>query len=92
VRWTGFVQEQRGLVNTVPSAATFAVMAIFSLSGACNTILLLTTRPDAGLFSKFNYDDMDFAPATVPLQPRGILAADSTVEVQENDHGRLPSR
>lgn len=80
VRWIGFVQEQRGLVNTVPSAATLAVMAIFSLSGACNAILLLTTRPESGLFSRFNYDDTSF---------REISASD--VEVEEYDSGRLPS-
>ena len=92
MRWTGFIQEQRGLVNTVPSAATFAVMAIFSLSGACNAILLLTTRPESGLFSRFNHDDMGFAPSSVPLQPMEISASGSTVEVEENNIGRLPSR
>ena len=92
MRWTGFVQQQRGLVNTIPSAATFAVMAIFSLSGACNAILLLTTRPESGLFSRIDNDDMGLAPPSMPLQPMGISASGSTVEVEENDLGRLPSR
>lgn len=92
VRWIGFVQEQRGLVNTIPPAATFAVMTIFSLSGACNAILLLKTRPESGLFSRINHDDMGFAPSSVPLQPRGISALDSTVEAEDNVLGRLPSR
>jgi len=91
VRWIGFIQEQRGLVNTVPSAATFAVMAIFSLSGTFNAILLLTTRPESGLFSRFNHDDMSFAPSSAPLLSREISASDSTVEVEEYNLGRLPS-
>ena len=80
MRWIGFVQEQRGLVNTVPSAATLTVMAIFSLSGACNAILLLTTRPRSGLFSRSDYDDTGF---------REVLASD--VEVEEYNTGILPS-
>ena len=92
MRWTGFTQQQRGLVNTVPSAATFAVMAIFSLSGACNAILLLTTRPESGLFSRINDDDMGLAPSSVPLQPMEISASNSTVGVEENNLGRLPTR
>jgi len=89
-RWIGFVQEQRGLVNTVPPAATFAAMAIFNLSGACNAILLLTTRPKSGLFSRFNYD-MDFALASsAPLQPRETSNSDSTIGVEEYNLGRLP--
>jgi len=84
VRWIGFVQEEHGLVNTVPSAATLAVMAIFSLSGACNAILLLTTRPESGLFSRFNHDNTGSAPSSTPLvQPREISASDSTVKVEE---------
>ena len=85
------MQERRGLVNTVPSAATFAVMAIFSLSGACNAILLLTTRPKSGLFSRLNHDDTGFAPSSAPLQPRQTSASDSTVGVEEYNLGRLPS-
>jgi len=78
-------------VNTVPSTATFAIMAIFNLCGACNAILLLTTHPESGLFSRFNHDDMGFTPSSTPLQPREISASDSTVEVEEYNLGRLPS-
>jgi hypothetical protein len=65
-------------------------MAIFNLSGACNAILLLTTRPKSGLFSRFNYD-MDFALASsAPLQPRETSNSDSTIGVEEYNLGRLP--
>ena len=47
VRWLTFVHE----FNSVPPAATFTVVAIFGLSGFFDIILLLTTRPQAALFS-----------------------------------------
>ncbi|TFK44244.1 hypothetical protein BDQ12DRAFT_7819 [Crucibulum laeve] len=52
VRWVGFVQERNHGHNNIPSAATLAVCAIYGLSGACNVILLLTTRPSSVLFGR----------------------------------------
>jgi len=47
IRWLGFIQENTGRhVNTIPSAATFAGRFIYGLSGICNVILFLKTRPN----------------------------------------------
>ena len=43
------MQERNHGVNRIPPAATFAAATIYGLSGFCNVILFLTTRPDAGL-------------------------------------------
>ncbi|KAF9527370.1 hypothetical protein CPB83DRAFT_876503 [Crepidotus variabilis] len=45
VRWITFSHAEK---NT--AAATFAVTSIYGLSGLFNVILLLSTKPDAGLF------------------------------------------
>jgi hypothetical protein len=46
IRWTGFIQENTGRhVNTMPPAAIFAGRIIYGLSGICNVILFLKTRP-----------------------------------------------
>jgi hypothetical protein len=93
VRWIGFVQERGGHSDHVPPAASFASVAIFGLSGACNAILLLTTRPEAGLFSRLNRDDMGLAPASPPLQPKEFAASGSNINAdEEHELGRLPSR
>jgi len=44
VRWIGFTQ------GAAPSAATFAVISLYGLSGAVNVSLLLYTRPNSVLF------------------------------------------
>ncbi|KIK09770.1 hypothetical protein K443DRAFT_671094 [Laccaria amethystina LaAM-08-1] len=93
VRWIGFVQERGGHSNHVPPAATFASITIFGLSGACNAILLLTTRPESGLFSRLNRDDMGFAPSSPPLQPKEFADSGSNINADEElELGRLPSR
>jgi len=93
VRWIGFVQERGGHSNHVPPAATFASITIFGLSGACNAILLLTTRPESGLFSRLNRDDMGFAPSSPPLQPKEFADSGSNINAdEEHELGRLPSR
>jgi len=86
------VEEARGLKNTVPAPVTFFAIILFGLSGTCNTILLLTTRPESGLFTRINDFDTGFAPSSPPLQPKEILASGSIIEVEEYDLGRLPSR
>ena len=93
VRWIGFVQERGGHSNHVPPAATFASITIFGLSGACNAVLLLTTRPESGLFSRLSRDDMGFAPSSPQLQPKEFAASGSNIDVEEeHELGRLPSR
>jgi hypothetical protein len=52
-RWLGFVQENRGdRINHVPAEATIAVQVIYCLSGICNVLLFLLTRPNLLLFGK----------------------------------------
>ncbi|KAJ7693375.1 hypothetical protein B0H17DRAFT_1059942 [Mycena rosella] len=47
VRWIGFEHPSAG---AIPSAATFAVISVYGLSGALNVALLLNTRPNSVLF------------------------------------------
>ena len=47
VRWITFVNK-----GTAPGTATFIILCIFGLSGACNVVLFLTTRPNAVLFGR----------------------------------------
>ena len=87
------MQERGGHSSHIPPAAIFACVAIFGLSGACNAILLLTTRPEAGLFSKLDHDDVGFAPSSPPLQPKQIAVSGSNIDAgEEHELGRLPSR
>ena len=51
VRWSTFVND----VNSVSSEATFFVVSIFGLSGFVDVILLLTTRPQSGLFGRLMF-------------------------------------
>jgi len=90
VRWIGFIQERGHRPNRVSSTATFAVAAIYGLSGVCNVVLLLTTRPDSVLFCKFKRLTEGHAPSlrNSPEQ--------SSHDLTDNDGdegiGRLPSR
>ncbi|KAF5338491.1 hypothetical protein D9611_013242 [Ephemerocybe angulata] len=53
-RWIAFVREGKGvsMVDSLPSGANLACMAIHGLSGVANVVLLLTTRPNTPLFRK----------------------------------------
>jgi len=91
VRWIGFIQERGNRPNRVPSTATFAVVALYSLSGACNVVLLLTTRPDSLLFCKFTRLTAIRAPS--PRNSPGQSSHNLTEnEGGEGNIGRLPSR
>jgi len=86
----GFVQEQGNGVNHVPSTAIFAVAAIYRLSGACDVVLLLSTRPESALFGK----PKRFASGRA-LSRRNSQEHSSSLEDEgDNDVelGRLPSR
>ncbi|KAJ7320898.1 hypothetical protein DFH08DRAFT_789112 [Mycena albidolilacea] len=50
VRWIGFTRPDPH--HGMPSAATFAVISLYGLSGAMNVALLLYTRPNSPLFGK----------------------------------------
>ncbi|KAF8971116.1 hypothetical protein BDZ97DRAFT_2054852 [Flammula alnicola] len=89
-RWITFVHP-----NSVSGTATFAVTALYGLSGACNVVLLLTTRPESVLFSK----PMDLTSDSGRAPSLLMEEARSTQEVmiKEQDKGdtglgRLPSR
>ncbi len=52
VRFMTFVRELKGGIDNLPAAATLVFSSIFQLSGFFNVLLLLTTRPDIGLFGR----------------------------------------
>ena len=87
VRWiTWWVPPSQ---HEVPSAATFATDAVFGLSGFINAILLVTTRPESGLFGQLMF--------TPPAKPPSIVESEDQVdngEMAGDDYmlGRLPSR
>ena len=64
VRWIAFVQEHNGGTNNVPSAATLTVISLFQLSGLFNVILLITTKPNIGLFGNH--------PPPIPAGPQPL--------------------
>jgi len=93
VRWIGFVHERNGGTIQVPSTITMAVGAIFGLSGVCNVVLLLTTRPECVLFGKYSQFSFGRAPSTasVTLDDEG-LSRREVHDKEEYEFGRLPSR
>ena len=87
MRWITFVHP-----NSVSGTATFAVVAIYGLSGACNAVLLLTTRPESELFSKPTLYAAGRAPSPLgacSIQNDFDNSGSTDVEVEL---GRLPSR
>lgn len=90
VRWIGFIEERGSGINRVSSAATLAVGAIYGLSGACNVALLLTTRPDSGLFGKPTQYTSGRAPSLRNSQDLALHRMESYTDGE--DIGRLPSR
>jgi hypothetical protein len=74
----------------VSSPATFAVGAIYGLSGACNVVLLLTTRPASVLFGKLTQSSSGRAPS--PLNGEELNLRRMEVNIDGEDIGRLPSR
>jgi len=92
VRWIGFIQERGHRPNHVPSTATLAVAAIYGLSGACNVVLLLTTRPDSGLFSNFKLLTAGCAPSLRNLEEQSSHNLTEDGDGEDIGLGRLPSR
>jgi hypothetical protein len=98
VRWITFVHP-----NSVSGTGTFVVTAIYGLSGACNSVLLLKTRPNAGLFSKPDEFAAGRAPSVLmhhelgPMHEQGYSdgVEESDIQMHDDDDnalGRLPSR
>jgi len=71
--------------HQVPAAATFATDATFGLSGFFNVILLVTTRPETGLFGQLMFE--------APARPPSILESEGNGEMADDDYrlARLPS-
>ena len=61
-RWRGFEDA-----NSVPPAATFSVCALFGLSGLFNVVLLMTTKPESGLFGRLMFTAEARPPSPLPL-------------------------
>jgi hypothetical protein len=77
VRWIAFVQEAKNDgVHNMPSVATLASESIFGLSGFLNVVLLLTTKPESGLFGHL----MFISPARPP-----VITLDSYREERSTD-------
>ncbi|KAH8119308.1 hypothetical protein DFH11DRAFT_436935 [Phellopilus nigrolimitatus] len=88
-RWMSF---SRSGMNSVPSAATFAVICIFGLSGALNVLLLLLTRPNLLLFDS----EPDPYPTSSRARNEGLvdveLGPDSPASARQNGRGRTRRR
>lgn len=108
VRWIDFVQERNGGEVSTNSAATFACISIHVLSGVCNVLLLLKTRPNTPLFGRY-HDSVALAPLPdtngehghhvdldSPTVPRLHSIKERSETIQSdgsvNEMSRLPSR
>ncbi|KAJ7451761.1 hypothetical protein B0H11DRAFT_2075009 [Mycena galericulata] len=88
VRWIGFTQADR----TIPSAATFAVISVYGLSGALNVALLLNTRPNSVLFGDGGiHTDAGRAPSPVGTTVSDFRARNNRSRGSSLQLGRLPS-
>jgi len=87
------VQERGGKQNHIASAATLTVVAIYGLSGFCNVILLVLTRPSSVLFGRRAMYDTGRAPSHVHTQgATDATHVEAALEEPKRDVGRLPSR
>lgn len=87
VRWITFVQEAKhGGAYTMSSAATLTSQAVFGLSGFFNVLLLLTTKPESGLFGQL----MFISPARPPLTISDPFRDERSTE-DEYQMGKLPA-
>jgi len=91
-RWIGFMQEKRYNHNYIPSAASFFAISIFNLSGFFNVVLLLSTRPNSGLFGKLVFEPVRRPPSTesLPDQYQANGVAEERRGEPAQDQGRLP--
>ena len=86
------MQEKRHNRNDIPSATSFFAVSLFGLSGFLNVVLLLSTRPNSGLFGKLVFEPARRPPMTGSL-PDQLEANGVTEERREDppqDQGRLP--
>jgi len=93
VRWLRFIQERHGGMDHVPPAATFAVVAVYGLSGAANVLLFSLTRPNLLLFKKDESSTtFEGQPPSLPTTMTLALieSRHSNVEDESSGVGRLP--
>ncbi|KAJ7141392.1 hypothetical protein C8R44DRAFT_763319 [Mycena epipterygia] len=88
VRWIGFVQEHGGHQSAIPSAATFAVISLYGLSGALNVTLLLYTRPNSVLFGGGEEGGAD-GPGRAPSPVRTSAGSASDFRARSRDSGSM---
>lgn len=92
VRWSGFTQEIESGVNPTPAESNFGVLALFGLSGFLNAILLLTTRPQSGLFGKLMFTS-EARPPSPPMAEVPYVQEENLWQAVPEDAqslGRLP--
>jgi hypothetical protein len=100
VRWIGFQREAKYGIDkaNIPAAATFAVTSIYGLSGFLNVILLLTTKPESGLFGRLMHISSARPPSPTPSLPAQHPShqddSEGVQETKDDEYslGRLPSR
>lgn len=101
VRWITFVHN-----GSVPGTATFIILCIYGLSGACNVVLFLTTRPNVELFGRvmteaysagrapslLSEDRQSIRGNTYANVNEGTEAGQEKEDSEDVQLGRLPSR
>ena len=93
VRWLGFTEEIKYGVNPTPAESNLAVLAIFGLSGFLNAILLLTTRPQSGLFGRLMFTSEARPPLPLSMTVELPLVHGENLRQEDEDaqnFGRLP--
>jgi len=79
------MQEKRHNRNDTPSAVIFFASSIFTLGGFLNVVLLLSTRPNSGLFGK-----LVFEPPMTGSLPEVNGVTEERRGDSPQDQGRLP--
>ncbi|KDR75047.1 hypothetical protein GALMADRAFT_69340 [Galerina marginata CBS 339.88] len=94
VRWIGFIQERNGGTSRISSTATAVVSTIYGLSGVCNVILLLTTRPESVLFGKYSNFSSGHAPPSIVSSRHDDHSSQEVLGFDKGDNelGMLPAR
>ena len=97
-RWNGFSEQAKYGRVLAPSAATFFACALFGLSGFFNVVLLLTTKPESGLFGRLMFTAEARPPSPLPLtghdDPQPQAPPQDAEHTEEGEYppvfGRLP--
>jgi len=87
-RWVSEIQKDKQV--PMPAAPIYVGDAILGLSGFVNVILLLTTKPESGLFGQLMFQSPTGPPSTIEMD----RSTGAEMEREENGYevARLPSR